>query len=232
MLLPLRLPKASWPIADDVRRARPGIGVHDHPPRGREIRHPRGGVHGVADHLETECFLARRDDHLARVDAGMHLGEPEPAAADVQLANVIPRGERSAHRPLRIVFVRDRNAEHGHEPVAGHEDDGSPEVLDDPFERGQRRPEEPVDLFRIEGRGEGRVSREIGEQHGNELAFAPCCNGRPHVPRGQRSRRRALPGRCAKEVTVLSMPGIVLISSLTSLIVLLCLVLPMSISRS
>jgi hypothetical protein len=39
----------------------------------------------------------------------MHLGEAESLSADVQLANVIPRGEGGPYGPLGVILVRDRN---------------------------------------------------------------------------------------------------------------------------
>jgi hypothetical protein len=131
----------------------------------RDRADARGGVHGVAD------------DRVLEV--GLHPGHDEPgpqpdaqpdrqASAGLgleQAPDALLHGLCSADGPLRVVLVRERGAEDGHDAVAG-------ELVDVPAElvhRGHALGEEPVghgrDPLGVEAFGPGGEVGEVAEEH-------------------------------------------------------------------
>ena len=121
----------------------------------------------------------------------MHLGERHAVGCLIQIAHVIPDRQSRPHRPVRIVLMQDRDAEHRHEPVPHDLGNGPAEVSCQLHERRHGWPKESIDLLVIERFGERRVAGEVGEQHGNELAFAVLRDDRrTRPPRGHVVTRR------------------------------------------
>ena len=73
--------------------------------------------------------------------------------------------------PLGIVIVRGGHPEDGHEAVAHDLRHRAPVFLDDEAEVGHPRSDGAIDLLRVEGLGQGRVARQVGEEDGHDLAL-------------------------------------------------------------
>jgi hypothetical protein len=68
----------------------------------------------------------------------------------VHTPNVIAERDRRPDRAFGIVLMRDGHAEHRHEPIAHDLRDRASELLDRALKLRHGRPEEGVDLLRIE----------------------------------------------------------------------------------
>jgi hypothetical protein len=156
--LALRPVAAAWPVPHGVLGPSLGLLGDQHHPRRGEIGLPGGHVHWVADEGEP-ARLARGGDHdLARVDAGVDVGEADAATTPRQRAGMVADGERGPDGSLGVVLVRGGDAEHRHEPVAQHVRDGPAVLLDDPPHGVQARADERVDLLGVQrGRQRGEA---------------------------------------------------------------------------
>ena len=112
---------------------------------------------------ERRLGLVRED--LARLDPDAHL--------EAELADRLDDPERGAHRPLRVVLVRERHAERRHHGVAG-------ELLDDAAVRRdavrdlvEEARQARADDLGIGARDELRRADEVDEEHRCELPFHP-----------------------------------------------------------
>jgi hypothetical protein len=147
------------------------LGDQHHPRRG-EVGQPGGHVDRVAEDGEP-ARLARGGDHdLARVDAGVDVGEADAGTALVQRPGVVADGERGPDSPLGVVLVGGGDAEHRHEPVAHHVGDGTAVLLGDPPHVVQARPDEGVDLLRVQRGRERGEAGQVREQQRDQLPFA------------------------------------------------------------
>ena len=168
---------------DRVSGAAPCAFLHQHCAGRRHVRQTRCRVDDVSDHGDPRRFRCRSDHHLAGVDARVDLRDRQSGSALVQLADTVADRERGAHGPFGVVFVRGGHAEERHEAVALDLGDRAAVVFDDALELGHRGPDERVDLLGVEGRGERRIPRQIGEQQGDELALPTSFSHCPPVPR-------------------------------------------------
>ena len=152
----------------------------------------------------------RRAPPAARIGrVADHLPSPDPGAqgrarAEVALELAGDPGERLAHagrgpqRPHRVVLVQDRQAEGGHDDVAGLRLDGGAVALENAAQHGLAARHEPPAGLGVERR-RVRVA-EAGEDDGHGLAAA----GRGRPLRGGRGRGR---GRSAKTRSGRVSPG-------------------------
>ena len=98
------------------------------------IGEARGEIHRVAgDAVGAVAGAAARHD-LAAGDADVHVKLTAERAAQVRHGGA--DRERGAHRPLRVVAVGDRGAEHRHGTVADVLVDGAAEALDQAIDAG------------------------------------------------------------------------------------------------
>ena len=105
-----------------------------------------------------------RDQRLAGRDPDAHL---ELAL----LGERVPNRERRTDRPLGIVLVRDRGAEHGHHGVADELLDGAAEALElgaDACVVGLEQPPHVLRIHLLRARGE---ADEVAEEAGDDLAL-------------------------------------------------------------
>ena len=144
-----------------------------------------GRVHHVAHCRVVAPGSERADEHLTGVHPNAHL-ELE-ARLGPHLHEVLLHAQRSPHRALGVVLVRDRCAEQRHQRIADH-------LVDLSAERGDvvRQPREaPIDevlhLLRVGGLGEARVAHEVREEHRGD---APLVGSRDE----RVSAHRAEPG--------------------------------------
>ena len=208
----LRLAFRSAQPSDRLDRPIARRHVHQDVTTRRKAGQARRRVHRVADDREAGRLVRGRHHDLAGVDARVHLREEDARATGVQRTDTVPHIERRAHRTLRVVLVGHGHAEDGHEPVALDLRHGAAIGLHDRLELGHRRAQEAVDLLRIERFRERREPRQVGEQHGNELPFAPTpargpATGGGCVRRQLAEGRIALFARSASAVDVRPMPG-------------------------
>jgi hypothetical protein len=169
--LPLGINGLGLGIADDglrrpVRRLSDEDAVH-----GRPRLQPRRRVHHVAGGHPLPRLRpgAELDKRLACIDPDAHL---EPLLVTGPVAD----GQRGAHRPLRIVLVRDGRAEHGHDRIADELLHCAPEALRLAPHATVLARQERVDVLgihRLRARGE---ADEVGEQHRHDLALLPHRN--------------------------------------------------------
>ena len=151
----------------------------DHPAERRHRLHPARRVHDVAgDRLAHLRSRAHRDECLARVDRH---------ADRMVAARGLEQIERGAHRPLGIVLMGDRRAEHAHRRVADELVQRAPEPLDRALRPLVERHERAADILgvrRIRPLGE---PREVGEQDRDRPALLG------DRPRERRAARHAEP---------------------------------------
>ncbi len=137
----------------------------------RRVGQPGGGVDGVADHRVAQ----------GRLDAGQHLAgvDPDPQAEMApapgfvgdQPADGLLHGGGCADGPLRVVLVRGRRAEHGHDAVAGEIVDPSADLGDIAGERGEYPVGDLADPLGVEILGPRGEVREVTEQDGDHPAL-------------------------------------------------------------
>ena len=153
----------------------------------------RGDVDGLAG---RERRLGVVGDDLARLDADARL-EPEPVHG-------VEDRERRAEGALGVVLVRQRDAERGHDRVAG-------ELLDDAAVRTmqcetwskKRVTRRRTTSGSLRGDERGRVD-EVDEEDGCELAFHSCTI----VVRGGGAAHRRAPGRAAALASARARPKV------------------------
>ena len=156
--------------------------------RRRRLLEPRGDVDGVAG---GQLLVGRGvvvGDDLAGVDAGA-VGELDAVARQQVLVDVAQRrlhAGRRAHRAQRVVLVRARQAEHGHDRVADVLLDLAAVARD---LGGHRREVALLDLvqrLRVEPLAERGGALQVGEDDGDGLAHLAHRQGRR-----RRDERRA-----------------------------------------
>jgi len=133
-------------------------------------------VRGLADGgvVHVQVAADGPDDHFAGVQADADGDRHSRGAADV-LGVALDRllhPERGVARAHRVVLVRDRSTEQGHDAVAHDLVDRSLVAMDGlhhPFEHGV---EELARLFGIAIGEQLHRALEVGEQHGDLLALA------------------------------------------------------------
>ena len=126
---------------------------------------PRGHVDGVPGD-ERAPLAGPADHHLARVDA---YAQGESAAEVVR--QPAPHRERGVQGPLDVVLVRRRDAERGHDRVAGELLDGAAGSLDLVRHRVVEAIEQRARALGVLRSAERRGADEVGEQRGGELAL-------------------------------------------------------------
>jgi hypothetical protein len=123
-------------------------------------------------HAEIVADLA--NDDLARVQAKTE-GEVDPRG-DAQLigvlAQAIAQGERRVAGALRVVFMRDRRSEKGHDAVARVLVHLALEAVDAVGQDLEEAVQDLVPLFGVDLFGELHRALHFGEQHGHLIALA------------------------------------------------------------
>jgi len=151
--------------------------------QGRLALQPGGQVDDVPDHQRAAHPGVAGHD-LAGVDAGVQL-QPHPPLAPQPVVQLGQGGVHVAGRPDRpqgVVLVGGRDAEHGHDGVAG-------ELLDRAAVAADDRPHglvvaghDPRQRLGVEPLAQGRGAAQVAEDHGHGLAGAAG----PGRARGQR----------------------------------------------
>src|SRR5204863_185032 len=119
----------------------------------RESEQTRTGVNGVpGDCVPPFARVAASHDDEAGVDTGVHRERAADSWRhfDADVAYHPVQLHRRAHGTMRIVPVRDRNAEKRHDLVADELVDDSAVFFDDPCRLALDAAHDPFDLFRIE----------------------------------------------------------------------------------
>ena len=143
-----------------------------HRRRGR--LQPRCDVNGVP---RQEAFARRRvnpkvDQRLAGVDADAHL---ERRAADAgEGVYLVHETQRRPDRPLRIVLVCDRHAEHADHGVPDELLHGAAVGLDNPLRGSVVPPERRVHDLRVVPLAERCEADDVAEEGGDGAAFFHC----------------------------------------------------------
>jgi len=149
-----------------------GLLGDQHQPRRGEVGQPGGHVDRVAEDGEPARLTRGGDHDLARVDAGVDVGEADASPALGQRSGVVADGERGPDGPLGVVLVRGGDAEHRHEPVTHHVRDRPAVLLDDPAHVVHARPDEGVDLLGVQRGRERGEAGEVREQQRDQLPLA------------------------------------------------------------
>ena len=89
----------------------------------------------------------------------------------VQLGDGGQHAQRAPHRPLRVVLVHRRDAEHRHHRVPDELVEGAADVLDLGSQPGVVRPQQGPDILRVGPVGARREPDQVTEQDGDDLAF-------------------------------------------------------------
>ena len=123
--------------------------------RRRQTGQPGSQVHAIAGHGVFAVVVRARaaGDDLARGDADMHLERR------FQRRDGLVRIERRADRPLGIVCMGDRRAEHRHDGVADVLVDGAAVARHHAVDGGEKLVEQRVGLLGVEPAGQLRVAR-------------------------------------------------------------------------
>ena len=143
--------------------------VHHDRIRGRGLLEPGGEVHGFPGDHEFPGGRSRGvgdDFPRADADADVHLADLRP-----QLGHAALHRDRGPHRPLRVVLMRLREAEHGHDRVA-HELFHGAAVPGRLFAHGRRElAEDPAHRLGIHPARQGRRSDDVREDDADEAPF-------------------------------------------------------------
>src|SRR5438105_2106996 len=149
--------------------------ANHHAPRLGHLLEPCCQVSGIADRriIHAQVITDLADDHEARVDAYAHL-QAESTLGLERLGHVTEsalNAQSGVYRPAWTIFVGERCAEQGHDPVARV-------LIDRPLEAVHLRRnmleaaiDEVVHVLGIELLGEGGETRHIGEQYRDLFAF-------------------------------------------------------------
>ncbi len=135
------------------------------------------GVHGIAgDHADLGPRVQRGDD-LPGVDADPHREAEAVSALElvVQALEAPPHTKRGAQRPRRVVLVCGGDSEGCHDRIADELLDCSTLGLDLGAHRVGVRAEHVLQVLGIELLPERRRSRDVREEHGDELALCLAC---------------------------------------------------------
>ena len=134
--------------------------------RRRGDLHARRGVHDISGNhsLARVGPCVERDERLARCDADSYLELPV-------LGQQVTDRQRRPNGPLRIVLMRDRRAEHGHDRIPDELLDRAAEALQLRAHATVIRPQERADVFRIHPLGTRGEADEVAEEAGDELAL-------------------------------------------------------------
>jgi len=145
-------------------------------PLSRDLLHTRGQMDGLAHRrvVHPEVVIDGPDDHLAGVEADPKLDrQPVPSAGLLGVTvDRLLHSEGAVAGPDGVVFVGDRRAEEGHDPIAEDVVDG-PLVAVDRLHHGlDRAVEQGLRLLRVEALDQLGRALDVGEQDGDLLALA------------------------------------------------------------
>ena len=140
------------------------------------LLHPRGQVRGLPDRRVVHAEIAAdgAHHHLARVEAHPDL-DRHPVAAKHPLGVALHRllhPQRRIARAHRVVLVRQRSAEEGHDPVAHHLVDGALVPMHRLHHVLEHGIEQLARLFRIALGQQLHRALEVGEEHRDLLPLA------------------------------------------------------------
>ena len=139
----------------------------------RRIAQARGEVHRIAGDAVAAVAGAAAGHDLAAGDADVHVQVTTELAA--QIRHGVADRERGAHRPLRIVAVGDRRAEHRHCAVADVLVDSAPESLDQAVDQAEEAVGHLVHRLGPELVGQAGVPGQVAEQHAHLPPLAVGC---------------------------------------------------------
>ena len=144
--------------------------------RLRELLHARGEVRGLPDrgvvHVQIAADGAYHD--LARVDPDPYAHRHRQARDPGHVApDRVLHPQRRVAGAKRVILVRQRRAEEGHDPVAQDLVDGALVVVDRLHQGFEDRVEDLPRFLRIPVGQELERALQIGEEHGDLLALAP-----------------------------------------------------------
>jgi hypothetical protein len=105
----------------------------------------------------------------------------------VQLGDRRKHAQRAPHRPLRVIFVDRRDAEHGHDRIPDELVEGAADALDLTAQPAVEGAQHGPDILGIGPIGARREAHKITEQHRDDLALLALWLAR-HV--GQRRPAR------------------------------------------
>jgi hypothetical protein len=155
------------PPGGDVPAARRGALARVDGADGGRVGQPGRGVHRVADDRVLQSGLYPRD-HLAGVEPDAQPERGAAAALVVQHPAYRPLHRQGGpHRALGVVLVRDRRAEHGHDPVAGQLVHVPAEGLDRTGKGGQDAVGHRAHPLRVVHLRPRREVGQVAEQHGH-----------------------------------------------------------------
>jgi hypothetical protein len=157
---------------------------------------PRRRVHDVAGHQPFAELRPRLESHhrLARVDSDPHL-ERERGVCRVQLLDRLEQAKTGPHRPLGVVLVRDRRAEHRHHGVADELLDRAAEPLELLPQPPVIRPDPRPHVLGIDSVRSRREADQVAEQDGDDFPLLPgrrCLGQRRAAERTERELSRQL----------------------------------------
>ncbi len=171
LTLALELQRGQPAPGRDRGRGDHGVVARVHGAHRGGVRQPGGGVHRVADHRVGQ----------RRLDAGQHLPGVDPdAQAEVasaagfvgdEAADGLLHGGGGAHGSFRVVLVRGRRAEHGHDAVTGEVVDPAADLGDVTGQGGEHPVGDLADPFGIQVLRPCGEVREVAEQDGDDPAL-------------------------------------------------------------
>jgi hypothetical protein len=138
--------------------------------RGRALE-ARGRIHDVADHA-LGLVRAGIQDHgrLARHDPNPD-GKLKLRGRLVQLGDGIEHPKRTPNRPLRVILMRARHPEHGHDAVANELVYGATQPFDLSAKPLMVRTQQGPHVLRVGLVGAGGEANQVAEQHRDDLAL-------------------------------------------------------------
>ena len=158
-----------------------GLG-HQDGPGLRRRQQPRGRVHGIARHrvgrLRAPAEATRHHRPRVKADVERHrLAEP-PLPLPAERRGALQHVQRRPHRPLRVVLVGHRRAEHRHDRVA-HELLHEAVIARDRLgQRVEERGLEGAHHLGVEPLGQRGEAGQIGEEDGDLAAVGLAGWGR------------------------------------------------------
>ena len=157
-----------------AQRGHGGLGQHGLPGRG-ELLQPLRQVHRVTDQGVFQPFgraeqcgggLATRQP---QAEAERREAVGAPAVVDPSLQGVHDRC--GGHRPVGVIRLRERRAEHRHDRVPHELHHRSPLTQDGVIHRGPVGIQLAGELARVGVLGDGRVGPDVAHQHGHDDAL-------------------------------------------------------------